>query len=209
MESGVFTTITNWVFFTAEALLELFNYGRLLEAAKLALPYLAWTAIAATALLLSKSAYRFAVRSGEGVLVSLLLFLGLPYIIANFLFSLVRQATQPVTDPFDEEPAVPLAPVFPRPAPADSFTYSPTALDLMDRALINLGVPPDASDEEIRRAYLKLVREHHPQFLRHAPPSTREASRQRLAEIRESYELALGRLKLAGNLARRLESAES
>jgi hypothetical protein len=209
MENGVFATITNWVFFTADALLELLNYGRVLEAAKLALPYLAWTAIGATALLLSKSAYRVAVRSGEGVLVSLLLLLGLPYIVPNLLFSLVRQATQPVTDPFDEEPAMPLAPVFPRPVPASSFMYSPTALELMDRALINLGVPPDASDEEIRRAYLKLVREHHPQFLRHAPPSTREASRQRLAEVRESYELALGRLKLAGALSRGLESAES
>lgn len=189
MDVGVFPVLTDWLMYTLEALAELFDYNRVIEAVQIALPYLAWAGVGASMLLVSNAAGRIAIRAGELVLVALLYLLGLPIILVRSLFAFSARL-HPATNPFDEEPSVPATDAAPGPP---LFSHAPSPPDLLDRALSELGVAPQASDEEIRRAYLKLLREHHPQFLRHVPASTREASHLRLAEARQAYQIALGK----------------
>jgi len=49
-----------------------------------------------------------------------------------------------------------------------------------------LGVPPDASDEELKAAHRALVRRHHPDLV---PPEQREEATRRIQEINVAYGL--------------------
>ncbi|MEM1103127.1 MAG: DnaJ family molecular chaperone [Pseudomonadota bacterium] len=52
-----------------------------------------------------------------------------------------------------------------------------------------LGVPPDISDEDLKRAYRRLVRENHPDALqgRGVPPEFRRIAEAKLAAINDAY----------------------
>lgn len=50
-----------------------------------------------------------------------------------------------------------------------------------------LGVPASASDIEVRRAYLRLARAHHPDYFVDAPPADRAAAEQRMRAINEAW----------------------
>jgi hypothetical protein len=50
-----------------------------------------------------------------------------------------------------------------------------------------LGVAEGASTEDVRRAYLKLAREHHPDYFVDAPPAERLAAEQRMRAINEAW----------------------
>lgn len=53
-----------------------------------------------------------------------------------------------------------------------------------------LGVPTDATNEQIRRAYRRRARELHPDL---APPSERPVRTRRFQELQEAYVLLLDR----------------
>jgi hypothetical protein len=50
-----------------------------------------------------------------------------------------------------------------------------------------LGVAPTASAEEIRRAYLKLARAHHPDYFVDAAPPTRMAAEARMRAVNDAW----------------------
>jgi len=50
-----------------------------------------------------------------------------------------------------------------------------------------LGVPQAASDEDVRRAYLRLARAHHPDYFVDAPAGDRAAAEQRMRAINEAW----------------------
>lgn len=50
-----------------------------------------------------------------------------------------------------------------------------------------LGVAPDASAEEIRRAYVALARRHHPDYFAGATPAERQAAERRMQAINEAW----------------------
>lgn len=52
-----------------------------------------------------------------------------------------------------------------------------------------LGLTPDATDEEVRRAYRKLVVEHHPDRVAHLGDDVKEAATKKLQQITEAKEL--------------------
>ena len=54
-----------------------------------------------------------------------------------------------------------------------------------------LGVSKDASQDEIKRAYRKLMSEHHPDKLvaKGLPPEMMEMAKQKAQEIQKAYEL--------------------
>ena len=52
-----------------------------------------------------------------------------------------------------------------------------------------LGLTPDASDEEVRRAYRKLVVENHPDRVAHLGDDVKEAATKKLQQITEAKEL--------------------
>jgi hypothetical protein len=52
-----------------------------------------------------------------------------------------------------------------------------------------LGVADGASAEDVRRAYLRLAREHHPDYYVDAPPAERLAAEQRMRVINEAWAL--------------------
>jgi hypothetical protein len=54
-----------------------------------------------------------------------------------------------------------------------------------------LGVQPDASHSEIRSAYRRLMKLHHPDKFMGASPTEQERARRRTVEIRAAYEEAL------------------
>lgn len=51
-----------------------------------------------------------------------------------------------------------------------------------------LGIPRDAPEDQIKTAYRKLAREHHPDLNRDADEPTRKASEDKLKEINAAYE---------------------
>ena len=195
MDSGVFQAICGVLAYVLEALADLFDQERWTEAAQVALPYVAWAAIGAAVLVVFDAALRFTLRAAEASLVLVLYLLGLPIILAQQALALC-DFSGPATNPFDEEP---LVPAHPSSYPLHHGSREQPALsahDLVDRALSDLGVPAHASDEEICRAYLQLVREHHPHFSPHAPATARQASLRKLSELRQAYEIALGKAAL-------------
>ena len=52
-----------------------------------------------------------------------------------------------------------------------------------------LGLTPDATDEEVRRAYRQLVVEHHPDRVAHLGEDIKEAATKKLQQITEAKEL--------------------
>ncbi len=52
-----------------------------------------------------------------------------------------------------------------------------------------LGLTPDATDEEVRKAYRKLVVEHHPDRVAHLGDDVKEAATKKLQQITEAKEL--------------------
>jgi len=56
-----------------------------------------------------------------------------------------------------------------------------------------LGVPPDASMSQIRRAYLGLMRQYHPDRVMTLGPELQELAEQKAKEINRAYELLRGR----------------
>ncbi len=54
-----------------------------------------------------------------------------------------------------------------------------------------LGLPPHASHSEIRDAYRRLMKSHHPDKFMQASPAEQERARRRTLEIRLAYEEAL------------------
>ena len=63
----------------------------------------------------------------------------------------------------------------------------PVAL-LMDPYLV-LGVAPDASADEIRRAYLRLARLHHPDRFAGAPAARQAEAERRMQEVTQAWSL--------------------
>ncbi len=52
-----------------------------------------------------------------------------------------------------------------------------------------LGVPPDASDERIRRRYRELVARHHPDRIAAGTPEQRQAAHHRMASITAAFRM--------------------
>jgi hypothetical protein len=52
-----------------------------------------------------------------------------------------------------------------------------------------LGVPPGATTDQVRRAYLALARRHHPDAHRTADPAGRAAAEHRMQEVNEAWSL--------------------
>lgn len=63
----------------------------------------------------------------------------------------------------------------------------------IDRALMVLGVTSLATEQEIRRAYLRLVKRYHPDHFMHAPASEREDLQNTTVRIRQAYETLTSR----------------
>ncbi len=56
-----------------------------------------------------------------------------------------------------------------------------------------LGISPDASPEEIRRAYRRLASQYHPDKVSHLGPEFREMAETRFKEIQQAYDQLLGK----------------
>lgn len=59
----------------------------------------------------------------------------------------------------------------------------------MSDPFVVLGVPRDATEDQIKTAYRKMAREHHPDLNRGADEATRKASEEKLKEINAAYEV--------------------
>lgn len=191
MDTSVVKAVWEWCAYVCDALITLFASDEILHLIQLLAPYVMWVLLGASLLLVADALLKLALRTSEFSLVSLLYFLALPVIIARPCLAWTYKTA---TDPLDEEPDVPVD--------AGAFVHldpfqanpSPSAAEKLEAALVELGVPLGASDQEIKRAYLKHLREHHPRFLRHAPRKTQEMSAEFMARIRQAYEIALGKL---------------
>lgn len=58
----------------------------------------------------------------------------------------------------------------------------------LNHAFTILGVPPFATEREIRKAYLVLMKRYHPDRFMHASPDERELVRDAALEVREAYD---------------------
>jgi len=58
----------------------------------------------------------------------------------------------------------------------------------LNHAFTTLGVPPFASEREIRKAYILLMKRYHPDRFMHASPDEREHVRDAALEVREAYD---------------------
>jgi DnaJ like chaperone protein len=67
----------------------------------------------------------------------------------------------------------------------------PPKKEQLEDSYMALGVSPDASDEEIKRAYRKLIIENHPDKLaaKGLPESMRPFAEQRTREINAAYDV--------------------
>jgi len=63
----------------------------------------------------------------------------------------------------------------------------------VDQALMVLGVTSLATEQEIRKAYLRLVKRHHPDHFMHAPASEQEHLKNTTVRIRQAYETLTSR----------------
>lgn len=70
-----------------------------------------------------------------------------------------------------------------------------------------LGVAPDASPQEVRRAYLTLARAHHPDFHVADAPQQQEAAAQKMRDINAAWEV-LGNPHHRGTYDRHAASAQ-
>jgi hypothetical protein len=67
----------------------------------------------------------------------------------------------------------------------DTITFSP--LEAKKRARINLGVPTAATQAEIKKAYVKLARELHPDKTGNLPAAEQKAAEEKLKIINQAY----------------------
>jgi len=82
-----------------------------------------------------------------------------------------------------------------RPSPDDAARTSPPATkpdSPRARALRALGLPLEATDAQIKRAFRSLARDAHPDRFPTASPAQREAIARRFAALTEAYHLLLG-----------------
>ena len=77
--------------------------------------------------------------------------------------------------PLDDDPAPPKKPVTPR---------KPEWWEVLQ-------VPPTATDEEIKRAYRRLIKESHPDKAAHLPPETQQANEHEAKQLNDAYERAM------------------
>ena len=64
----------------------------------------------------------------------------------------------------------------------------------IEQAFMILGVTPLATDNEIRKAYLRLMKRYHPDRSIHAPPEERERLQNATIRIRQAYDTLTERL---------------
>ncbi|WP_025322781.1 TerB family tellurite resistance protein [Deferrisoma camini] len=72
--------------------------------------------------------------------------------------------------------------------PADVSGLRTAAAAGNGRAYEVLGVAPDASDEEIKRAYRELAKKYHPDRVAHLGDEFRELAHRKFLEIQEAYD---------------------
>ena len=60
---------------------------------------------------------------------------------------------------------------------------------MKDDAYKVLGINPNATDEEVRKAYRKMVIQHHPDKVAHLGDDVKEAATKKLQEINKAKEM--------------------
>lgn len=167
-------------------------------------PYLNLVVVGAAAILVFEAVIKGAIQTGEAFLVTLLYLLGLPGIILGCLFvkrrsRLAEDAERLAAGTAQQEKAPLLLDLRLfrrlswREEQEEELQARLSPEQKVDTALIELGVPLSATDEEIRRAYRKLVLDNHPDLMPRAPAATRERARKMTMKIRCAYDTAMGR----------------
>ncbi len=190
--TGVSVALADWLFFTVDALLDLCDYERISSFALSVLPYVTWAALGLAALIAVQAIASLTLRVFELALVLLLLLLSLPQAALRAPRSALRLGSRRDTDCLTEEPPVPA-----RVCPSIDSNWAPSRQGLpaparVDRALVELGVPLCATDDDISHAYATITRDLYAQLLRDESQSRREACVRRLAHLNAAYETALG-----------------
>jgi len=170
---------------------------------QIAIPALCSLLVAVAAFLTFESFVRACLQLVETLSVTLLYICGAPGILAFSLVMPLRRCLKPATNLYDEEPAVPIfdQEIFrklTRRSCAYESTSTPegtemTPAERVDSALTELGVPLYATDEQIRQAYRRLLKQYHPDFFENAPIETRERARKMSLKVRGAYDTAIGR----------------
>ena len=64
-----------------------------------------------------------------------------------------------------------------------------TKKDSVDNAYIILEVGKSAEDVEVKKAYRKMVKKHHPDKLQHLGPEHLKGAEEKFRQIQQAYEL--------------------
>lgn len=144
------------------------------------------TSIAAN---LGRSMFRLLLETLERVCLLVLMIFASPVLLSSWLRRcLVRQKVQKVSSTSTFRPERPAA------QPAHDESSWERAADFVSELYAPfdiLGLHPDASHAEIRGAYRRLMKIHHPDRFMKASPAEQERARRRTVEIRSAYEEAL------------------
>ena len=200
METGrILSVLTGAVNYVIDAFAELFliDYVALFF---LVAPYLCWALVGASALLIVELCVRSFLKTGEATVLSFLYLFGIPGMVAAPLFKKHKKTATEIL----EDESLFITPIdwskFHRLAWRRSESYAsqrdplaPTAAQKVDTALIELGVPLTATDDEIQRAYRRLLLQYHPDFFSKAPEATKERARKMTLKIRSAYDTAIGK----------------
>jgi hypothetical protein len=81
----------------------------------------------------------------------------------------------------------------PRPKDGDSQRPDETSQQVESNPYEVLGISPDASPDEIRRAYRHLASQYHPDKVSHLGAEFREMAETRFKEIQQAYDQLLGK----------------
>ncbi len=142
--------------------------------------------LTSTAANLGRSVCRLVLETLERVCLLVLMILAAPVWISSWLKRcLVRQKASPKGT---------FRPKSQRAQPAHDEGSWERASDFVSElypAFDILGLRPDASQSEIRRAYRRLMKIHHPDRFMKSSPAEQERARRRTVEIRSAYEEAL------------------